>query len=108
MDVKVTRFVTLYDNNCRKRHIHRRVKGKVIDFSLQLEIVVENRWQPIVRYDTAHGFAHRDIVHPDGRTEKVALNISDLNEALTFADKDLEMNWETYRHRFFKEVGEHD
>lgn len=108
LDIKVTKFVTLYDDDCRKRHVHRRIKSRIIDFSLQVEVKIKGRWQPIVRYDTAHGFAHRDIIHPDGRIEKTALNLSDFNDALNFADNDLEVNWETYRKRFLKEVNFYD
>lgn len=41
---------------------------------------------PIVRYDTAHGYAHKDLMNPDGSKEKIFLGEADFNEALTLAD----------------------
>ena len=42
-------------------------KGKIISFVVQYEALFKSRWYPIVRYDTSHGFAHRDIIHYSGR-----------------------------------------
>jgi len=69
-----------------------------------LEIYLENKWHPAIRYDTAHGFTHKDILHRDGKTTKGPLFINDYNEALTFAETDIKANWQIYRDRFFKEV----
>ena len=43
------------------------VRGRVTDFTVQFECWIEGRWHPAVRYDTAHGRAHRDTVDWDGR-----------------------------------------
>ena len=108
MDVRRRAFVVPYDADCRFRHTHIRVKRQVTAFVVQLEVFVQGQWHAIVRYDTAHGFAHRDLVHADGRTEKLPLPIQDFNEALTFAELDLDENWMTYRERFLKEARGHD
>ena len=71
---------------------------------VQLEVYYRGRWYPVVRYDTAHGIAHRDYLRPDGNAEKTPLFTLDYNEALTFAEKDLDINWESYCQRFLKEV----
>ncbi len=55
---------------------------------------------PVVRYDTAHGYAHKDLLNPDGTREKILIGITDFNEALTFADKDIDENWPRYKDRF--------
>lgn len=73
------------------------------EFMVQLEINLKEKWKPVIRYDTVHGFAHRDILKADGRTEKTPLPIGDFNSALTFAEMDLRANWELYRERFLKE-----
>jgi hypothetical protein len=57
-----------------------------------------------VRYDTAHGFAHKDLMNPDGSKEKILLGFLDLNEALTFADKDINENWGRYKERYFRRI----
>lgn len=72
----------------------------IADFVVQLECRFNNEWKHVVRYDTAHDFAHCDILHPTGKTEKIELTIRDYNEALTFAIKDLTENWQTYRQRY--------
>ena len=86
----------------RYRHKHIRQKGRVIYFSLQYETVIGNKWYPVVRYDTAHGFAHRDLINQKGEVTKTPLFIHDYNDALTFADSDLKANWEIYKERFLR------
>lgn len=61
-------------------------------FTVQLEVFSHGRWQPAVRYDSAHGYAHRDRYFLDGRSIKTELHM-DFNEAL----RD---HWESYRDRF--------
>jgi hypothetical protein len=71
-------------------------KGQLIRFVVQLESKIENKWHPIVRYDTAHGFAHQDVLHPYNDAQKITLNLQNYNEALTFAIQDLSENWVQY------------
>lgn len=75
-------------------------RGRVIEFVVQLECVIDDEWHAILRYDTAHGFAHRDVLYPDGTAEKTSLSFSDYNEALSFAQLDLRTNWRMYRDRY--------
>jgi hypothetical protein len=42
-------------------------QGQGVDFTVQLECWIEDRWRPAVRYDTAHGQAHRDTLDWEGR-----------------------------------------
>jgi len=45
----------------RKRHYHKADKEHVVTFVVQLEVEVEDGvWKPVIRYDCAHNFAHRD------------------------------------------------
>lgn len=84
----------------RKRHEHLIEKGKISGFVVQYEILLENKWMPVVRYDTAHGYAHKDLINPDGSKEKIFMGVVDLNEALTLADRDINENWERYKDRY--------
>jgi hypothetical protein len=43
-----------------------------------------------VRYDTSHGFAHRDLLNIKGEKRKTPLFITDKNDALTFAENDIQ------------------
>lgn len=97
-------FIVPYAIDCRKRHRHRQSKGKILEFCVQLEIKSEEVWHVVVRYDTSHGYTHQDFIHVNGKKEKIPLGISDYNEALTFAQIDLDKNWHIYREHFYKEV----
>jgi hypothetical protein len=70
-------------------------------FTVQLEVFIGGKWQPIVRYDSTHGFAHRDRYFLDGRSIKTELHM-DFKDALTFADEDIRDNWRLYRERFLQ------
>ena len=91
-------------NDTRLRHIHTHWKNEVASFTVQLEISVRSEWRPIVRYDTAHRFAHKDVIHADGTREKTPLYVSDFKDALTFSDRDLKANWRAYREQFLSEI----
>jgi len=73
---------------------------RVLRFMAQLECRFNGEWEPVVRYDTAHGFAHRDMLHPSGKTDKIETAVRDYNEALTFAIHDLTDHWAKYRRRY--------
>lgn len=76
--------------------------GQVLEFVVQLECRFGEgeRWVPVVRYDTAHSFAHCDRLHPYDPTTKTAMQTRSYNEALDVATKDLVRNWEEYRRRY--------
>ena len=105
---KEKEFVLLLSHDSRVRHYHSRLKQQVVEFMVQLEVNVKGEWRPVVRYDTAHGFAHRDVFHGDGGAEKVPLPVADYNSTLTFAELDIRSNWDLYRERFIQEVYEND
>lgn len=75
-------------------------RDQVIEFVVQLECWLDDNWVPIVRYDTAHGYAHRDLLHPTHPAEKKEMQVKDFNEGLTYAIRDLTANWEKYRERY--------
>jgi len=72
-------------------------RGKVVAFLVQLEV----QGKPVIRYDTAHGFAHIDRYNLKGRQRKEQLSLS-FHEALTFAERDIKQNWPIYRERFLR------
>lgn len=83
----------------QKRHWHETVRGKVVALAVQLEIRFGDAWQPILRYDAAHGFAHRDVYETPRRKRKEPVGLS-LPEALTLADHDIDRNWHRYMEAF--------
>ena len=84
--------------------IYIKEKGKILYFRVQYETRVKNIWYPVVRYDTAHGFAHRDLLSAIGKVKKTPLFNQNYNDALSFAESDLKNNWKEYKNRFLKEV----
>lgn len=99
-----TSFIALLTYDDRIRHYHFSVKGKITGFVIQYEAFILEKWHPIIRYDTAHGFAHLDRMYPDGSVDKVPLPYWNYNEALTFAEYDIKSNWEWYRTRYENEM----
>ncbi len=49
-------------------------------------------------------YAHKDLIDPDGSKEKILIGTVELSEALTFADKDINENWERYKDRFLRRI----
>ncbi len=99
-----TSYVVPLGPDSRKRHHHFRERGRVTRFLVQVEIKIGNYWYPVVRFDTAHGFAHKDLLHPDGSAEKVVLGVVNYGEALDLAEEDIESNWQRYVERYCEEV----
>jgi hypothetical protein len=69
-----------------------------------LEYTHQATWQPIVRYDNARGFCHRDLIHVDGTQDKTPIYRGDANANFTWAIKELRMNWQSHRSRFLAEI----
>jgi hypothetical protein len=102
--MKTTEYVIPLGSDGRRRTYHKRLQNNIIEFVIQYELFIEDRWYPVVRYDTSHGFAHKDILTFSGDVTKYELPFADYNLALTFAEKDLKENWLRYRENFLKGV----
>lgn len=98
--IKEIKFAVMLTPDDRYRHTHVRFKGQVISFIVQYETRLEGKWFPVVRFDTEHGFAHRDLLDKEGNKQKTPLFTKDYNEALTFAEYDIKSNWKMYKHAF--------
>jgi hypothetical protein len=100
-------YVFMLTETDRKRHEHMSDKGRVVEFIVQYETKLQDKWVPVIRYDTAHGFAHKDILNPDGTSEKILLGNVNYNELLTFAERDINENWQRYKDRYIGRI-KHD
>ncbi len=98
--LKETKFLVMLTPEDRYRHAHVRFKGNIIKFVVQYETFRKGRWVPVVRYDTEHGFAHRDLFDKNGAKIKTPMFTKDYNEALTFAEYDIKSNWIIYKESF--------
>ena len=70
-------------------------------FVVQLEFEYEGSWREVVRYDCAHGYAHRDSYNLWGKHLKEKLYLT-FEDALNLADDDIDDRWEVYKHRFLE------
>lgn len=98
-----TEYLLYYNENARKRHLHKTEKGNVVQFMVQLEVKVEGQWKPVIRYDCAHDISHGDRYNRKGDQTKEELNLP-YGEALTLADEDIDDNWEIYIFEFLKGI----
>ena len=94
-------YLILLDIDVRKRHYHKVERGEIRNFVVQLELRIGDNWKPVVRYDCAHNFAHRDSYDQKGAARKVNLSMA-YEDALTFADDDINENWQLYRDKFLR------
>ena len=94
----------LLAGSVRLRCTYQRHGKQVLRFTVQLEALCGERWCPVVRYDNAHGFSHRDTIHADGTQEKTALFVGDVNATFTYAIHDLKANWPAYHARYLLET----
>jgi hypothetical protein len=92
------------DYTDRYRHYHRIERGKVREFRIQYEALIEGHWYAIVRYDTAHGRPHKDLMHPDGSQTKEGFFGYTPNAVLTYGERDIKRNWQRYRAQYEKEM----
>lgn len=97
--MSLTEYVIPLGENARKRHYHEAEKGMVTGFTVQMEVFVNEQWRTVIRYDSAHGFAHIDRYYLDGRKVKKELHLN-LGDVLTLADEDIKENWKTYQKVF--------
>jgi hypothetical protein len=71
------------DMTDRLRVYANKEKGVVLEFVVQYEALISEQWHPVIRYDTAHGFAHKDIMTKKGRITKQPLYFETYNLAFT-------------------------
>lgn len=98
--MKKIEFRNFLDDDNAMRVRFESERRKIIRFVVQFECRFEDEWIPVVRYDTAHGFAHCDRLHPYKNAVKTIMATQDYNDALTFAIRDLTENWRKYRMKY--------
>jgi hypothetical protein len=88
----------------RYRHRHTREQGVIVEFRIQYEALIAGRWQCVVRYDSAHGQPHRDVLQPDGSETKEWYRGYSNAEVLTIGQRDIIKNWRLYRATYEQEL----
>jgi len=94
-------YLILLDIDARKRHYHVIEAGRIIKFTVQLEIKIGDAWKEVIRYDCEHNYAHKDCYNIKGLCRKMNLHL-DYEDALTLADDDINENWEIYKEKFLR------
>jgi hypothetical protein len=90
-----TAYVRHLDTDVRYRVTFVTKQGEVLEFVVQLEVAVGAQWKPVIRFDTAHGFAHCDHYQPDGTVQKhQTLPARSYDQALTYATRIVLTHWE--------------
>lgn len=102
MQTRTVEFRKIIDKENALRVRFQLSNGIVTHFVVQLECLIDGEWTPVIRYDTAHGFAHMDKLHPSQPAEKIELETQDYNKALTVAMDDLSKNWMVYHKRYIR------
>jgi len=102
--VERTWLVRVAPGEAHIRCIFVRSGRRVLRFTVQLEIEHGGYWLPIVRYDNAHGFCHRDDLHPDGSQDKTPIFVGDNNQTFTYAVEELRAKWKDHRSRYLGEM----
>ena len=88
-------FAVSDENRIRARYTVQR--NEPVEIMVQLECWIEDKWRPVRRYDTRHGFLHVHTKPWDkGKDRRVRLD-DGLKDALTSAISDLKRNWRRYR-----------
>lgn len=79
-------------------------RGKLHNYTVQLEHLLEEDWKQVVRFNCFHGFVHKDIYNITGeQTDKIDLGeFDDLRDAVSLAIKDINDNHEYYIRKFKK------
>jgi hypothetical protein len=73
---------------------------QVARFVIQAEVKAagwnRGEWKPVVRYDCAHGFVHRDMLHKGGPAAKVPVEADNLVAALPLIAAELQAHLATW------------
>jgi hypothetical protein len=99
--VPAKEYLILLDVDARKRHYHFTEAGRITKFVVQLEVKTGAVWRAVLRYDCAHNYVHKDCYNLMGESKKINLYLG-YEDALNFADEDINENWGLYREKFLK------
>ena len=94
------------------RNVFRINKNSVSGFIIQIEISYttggQDIWKPVVRYDHAHGFIHRDMIASDGSKTKYKLGTQDTKDAIVLAIEEIRENLNLWLHQLGYKMLEKD
>jgi hypothetical protein len=81
-----------------------RNKHAVIDFTVQYDTLVEDRWVKVTRVDTSHGSAHQHKFNPSGKEIITEFFCNDYNQGFTEAKRYITENFEQMRQNYLTQL----
>jgi hypothetical protein len=101
--VRRKRFVIPMTDEDRIEVEFEKEEGRLQRFVVNYVATIGGREFAVVRFDTAHGFPHRDVLLPNGtHHSQDALPPIGHHDLMWRAVRDVRDNWMTYRRRFEK------
>lgn len=76
------------------------IGGIVTTFVVQYETTITGERLPVVRYDNAHGFCHRDILNRRGDVVEKRMIVGTPATVATLGKTDIVNNWRRYQAAF--------
>lgn len=84
-------------------------RGKVVDFAIMQQVLIDDEWVEVARIDTNHGTVHRHLFRSDGSQERIVIETipTGKHDSWTFVDSwlqkafDMMFNeWESWRRQW--------
>ncbi len=97
-------FIYYFDLDNRLRVSALKEKKEIQEFIVQYEAFIQKKWRSIVRYDTSHGFIHKDTMHPDQKQDRFPIFFMPYEVAFTYPIADIKRFWQIYRDNYEKEI----
>jgi hypothetical protein len=79
-------------------------RGRLFQFLVQYEALINDQLHVISRYDNAHGFIHQDVSEPDGKRQRRILSDYTAEYALNMVIEDFGNRWKQYRARYVERM----
>ena len=79
-------------------------KGIIVRFVVKLEILIKDKWLEVERYDTHHGYVHKDILGKNRKKKRcLKYYLIDNESGLNMAIKDFKENHQLYSWRYLND-----
>ncbi|MBI5216888.1 MAG: hypothetical protein HY960_14135 [Ignavibacteriae bacterium] len=79
------------------------IQGTLTSFVVKFITIIDDEEVEILRFDSAHGMPHIDILGPDSETkQKIWLSSMSNEDALNYAKKNIKEHYQQYRERFIQ------
>lgn len=94
-------YIALSDSDRIRVKIYKS-DGRVIEFVVQFESLIEGRWREIIRYDNRDKPPHRDVYDVKGKRYKNEIPNVTPESLIPWCIKDIKENWMRYKGRYLK------